>query len=131
MIGKAQGETARMPVITVQWTTLAAPKIRPAATRIEPPSNGAELREIRIKRSLGRVVCEIHKSDGTLAMLDANTGAMLSPLSEQQALLYAQRDFTGAGQPVSVHWLTEHNAEYHKALRVWRVDFNNEENSHV
>lgn len=93
--------------------------------------DGTEVREFRIKRSLDRVVCEIHKSDGTLLMLDASTGEMLSPLSEQQALLYAQRDFTGVGKPIAVQWLTEHNTEYHKALPVWRVDFNNEEQSHI
>lgn len=93
--------------------------------------NDTNMRELRLKRSLDRLVCEIHKSDGTLTMLDARTGAMLSPLSEQQAMLYAQRDFAGAGKPVSVQWLTEHNTEYHKALPVWRVDFNNEERSHV
>lgn len=94
-------------------------------------SNGVEVREVRMKRVLGRVVYELHQTEGALTLIAADTGEKLSPLSQEQALACAQRDFAGTGKPVSVQWLTEHNTEYHKALPVWRVDFNNEENSHI
>lgn len=94
-------------------------------------SDGASVREVRMKRVLGRVVYELHQAGGALILIAADTGEKLSPLSQEQALACAQRDFVGKGQAVSVQWLTAHNNEYHKALPVWRVDFNNEENSHI
>lgn len=94
-------------------------------------TNGAGVRAIKVKRSLGRMVYELFKIDGTLDMIDANTGEMLSPIPRELAMAYAQHDFTGQGKPVSVQFLIATNTEYHKAVPVWRIDFDNEENTHL
>jgi hypothetical protein len=87
--------------------------------------------KVTIKRSLGRPVYEILTEDGTSTMIDANSGEVLSPLSKEMALAYAKRDFAGQGSPVSVELLSETNLEFRKEVPVWRIDFDDKEQTHL
>jgi uncharacterized membrane protein YkoI len=87
--------------------------------------------QLTLKRSLGRPVYEVLTEDGTLSMLDATTGNVLSPLSKEAALAYAQNDFSGEGSPISVELLTETNLEYRKEVPVWRIDFDDKDKTHI
>jgi uncharacterized iron-regulated membrane protein len=71
--------------------------------------------------------------DGKPARLvDAQTGATISPLTEAQARRIALADFAGSGKIVSTELFSESpNIEYRGALPVWRVAFDDPEDTRL
>lgn len=88
--------------------------------------------ELKLHRNLFGLVYEALLMPGEdCIMLDAMSGKMLSPISEQEALLTARVDFTGNAAAPAVQWLSETNLEYRGRVPVYRVDFDNEKKTHL
>lgn len=92
---------------------------------------GEEILEIKLGRFLQRPVYRVAKGDGMTVLVDARTGEMLSPLSQESALRVAREDFAGDGAPTKIELVTEKNTEYRKDLPVWYVEFGDAENTHL
>jgi uncharacterized iron-regulated membrane protein len=86
----------------------------------------AALQRVTLRRALGRLVYELEDASGRIQMIDAESGQLMSPLSDSLAAAFARRDFTGEGEPIAVQWVEATTSEYRKKVPVWRVDFNND-----
>ncbi|NNE40395.1 MAG: PepSY domain-containing protein [Marinicaulis sp.] len=72
---------------------------------------------------LGRPVWRIVGQGGDLAIVDARSGAVLSPITEATARAIAERDYKGEGAFQSIAYIESPPNEYNKAGPVWRVQF--------
>lgn len=61
--------------------------------------------------------------DGKRKLVDATTGDIISPLSEEMAIALAQSSYSGDGAIVSSTFLTEPPREYGRPGPVWKVNF--------
>ena len=68
----------------------------------------------------GGAAWQIADSQGA-HLMDAQTGAVLPPLSEAAATAIAVADYAGPGQPISAELLAEPPAEYARPGPIWRV----------
>jgi hypothetical protein len=73
---------------------------------------------------LGQPVWRIVGQDEELAIIDASSGAILSPVDESTARAIAGRDFNGDAEIQSVEYIETPPSEYNKSGPVWRVQFN-------
>jgi uncharacterized iron-regulated membrane protein len=81
---------------------------------------------------IGRPVWRIDRAGKAHSLVDAQTGAMLSPLSAATALAIAQQDFEGQGAAQGVKLIsTDPPIEYRASLPVWHVRFADTENTRV
>ncbi len=78
--------------------------------------------EVRLKSFLARPVYEVTGANG-VALFSAETGAKISPISEEQAREIAKSDFSGDDEIIDVERLLEPPHEYRGAKPVWRVSF--------
>lgn len=86
---------------------------------------------IRTTRILGRLYWIMEYTEGDPVVLDAATGAPLGRIPEAMALEIARADFAGEAAPEVAGWITAHNTEYRGPLPVWRIDMNDEGNTHL
>jgi len=129
-IEKVRGEHNIRPVSPAPLTSAA--EIVPVHVLLDRVGSDKAVAEIRLKRWLSdRLVYELMFGDETRALIDAQTGERLSPISKEAALMLAQRDFSGAGEPVSAELLHNSNSEYRKELPVWFVTFSDPEDTHI
>jgi uncharacterized iron-regulated membrane protein len=84
-------------------------------------AGGTPVTGLSLGHFLGTPVYRLEGAEGPLAMIDARSGTLLSPLPEAQALAVAIADFTGEAKPDGANWLTEKNLEYRGSLPVWQV----------
>ena len=78
--------------------------------------------EVRLKSFLGRPTYEVTGANG-IALFSAETGARISPISEEQAREIAKSDFSGDDEIIAVERMTNPPNEYRGATPVWRVSF--------
>jgi uncharacterized iron-regulated membrane protein len=121
--GRARGDT---PTVD-----LARVRIGPAEAAARLGRAGA-IEQVVVRPFLGRPVYEI-SHDGDTSLIDAETGAALSPVDRDTAVAIARAD--RAGNPgIREAALLERDppSEYREgALPAWRVDIDDDENTHV
>ena len=72
---------------------------------------------------LGRPAWRVEGADGTAVLVDALTGAVLSPLDEGAARAVALADYAGPGTLAGVRLLEEPPSEYARSGPGWRAVF--------
>lgn len=88
----------------------------------------AGLTTFRLKRFLGREVYELHQAD-TITLVDARSGAQLSPLNDAMARQLAQSLYSGNAPVRAIELITQAPQEVAtRPVPMWRVEFadNNE-----
>jgi uncharacterized iron-regulated membrane protein len=80
----------------------------------------------------GRPVWRIDRDGKADRLIDARTGAVLSPLDAAAALAIAKADFAGAGEVKGVTLISKSPPiEYRSALPVWQVQFGDAEGTRI
>ncbi len=100
------------------------PKLENAASLKAPGAVGIAPDEaLRLKQWLGRAVYEVG-TGAKARLVDARSGAVLSPLSKSTAQAIAQGLYQGAGAVESVSWLTSAPQEVgNRPVPMWQVRF--------
>lgn len=80
---------------------------------------------------LGQPVWRIIEQGGDLAILDARSGAVLSPVTEATASAIAERDYKGAAAIQSIAFIESPPTEYNKPGPVWRVHFDDRDKTTI
>lgn len=81
------------------------------------------LTSFRLKRFMGDAVYEVRQAD-TITLVDAHSGARLSPLNEETARQLAQSLYTGDAPILKTELVTEAPQEVGGApVPMWRVEF--------
>lgn len=107
-----------------------------AVDRVIPPSeflafNKISAEQLRLRRLRDTMVYEVKTPEGEVALYDAFRGHKISPLSANLALALALDDFAPPSRPSTPQWLTAENTEYRAELPVWRVDMNDQDDTHI
>jgi hypothetical protein len=85
---------------------------------------GAPVTRLELRDWLGRPVYEAGLEGGGAALIDARTGARISPLDERAARAVAEADYAGTGKIAAVRLIEKDpHIEYRGALPVWQVAF--------
>jgi uncharacterized iron-regulated membrane protein len=125
-----RGEDGRNPA-HAPGLDLARVRLAPDAA-VAAAGGAAAVDELVLRPLLGRAVYEIRHGDGT-ALVDAESGAVLSPLGRDMAIAIARAD--RAGQPeVLAATLIERDppTEYREgALPAWQIALADGEGTHV
>ncbi|BCW87766.1 hypothetical protein sos41_08960 [Alphaproteobacteria bacterium SO-S41] len=79
----------------------------------------------------GEPVYELKGSEGGSVLVDARSGAVLSPIGEDLARRVAVADFAGAGKPISAVLVTEEGGDYRGRLPAWRVSFDDDDSTRL
>jgi hypothetical protein len=83
----------------------------------------------KLKRFLGKEVYEL-RAGGKASLVDARTGALLSPLPREQIVARAQDIYQGEAQIREVTWITQAPQEVAKRpVPMWAVRFDDRANS--
>lgn len=80
---------------------------------------------------LGQPVWRIIRQDDELAIIDARTGAILSPVDESTARAIAERDYNGDAEIQSAEYVESPPTEYNKSGPVWRVQFDDRDKTTI
>lgn len=132
-IERVRGEdlAAPLPVLSPSDTSLVSPgRVLAALTRSTPTVEAVEA--ITLRALLGQPVYEVaYRAGGSrrYVLADARTGALRPPLSQEEAVAIAQRDFVPDVPVREVTYLeaVEPDAEYRgKELPAYRVSFEHE-----
>jgi uncharacterized iron-regulated membrane protein len=83
-----------------------------------------------LSRRLGEPVWELRGGART-AIVDAEAGIILSPISEELARRVAEYDFTGDGHVSTVRMLSDPPSEYGPGGPVWQVQFDDGGNTRL
>ena len=94
-------------------------------------AGGARIIGLDLGHFLGAPVYRLKRAEGSWLMVDALSGDILSPISEDKALALAIADFTGEAKLEGANLLTETNLEYRGDLPVWQVYLNDEEDTRL
>lgn len=94
-------------------------------------AGGARITGLSLGHFLGAPVYRLERAEGSWLMVDALSGDILSPISEDKALALAIADFKGEAKPEGANLLTETNLEYRGDLPVWQVYLNDEEDTRL
>ena len=86
---------------------------------------------LALKSLAGKPTYQILTADDNTLLLDANTGEVISPLSEELALQIANSDFSGNAGNVSATMIEETNAEYRGLIPVWQVVMGDDEDTRL
>jgi hypothetical protein len=80
----------------------------------------------------GRPVYEIAVDGSSPVLLDARSGALLSPVAESHAIEIAVADFSGAGRMTKATLITEKPPiEFRGDLPVWRISFDDPDETNI
>ncbi len=90
---------------------------------------GGDTGQVTLRPWLDRVVYEVRGEE--IVLVDAVTGAALSPVDEANAAAVARADFAGEGDIIFTELLSETNLEYRGPVPVWRFDFSDSEDTHL
>ncbi|MFO1187467.1 MAG: hypothetical protein U1E87_08480 [Alphaproteobacteria bacterium] len=95
---------------------------------------GAPVSRLELADIAGRAVWRIDSVGKPFALVDARTGATLSPLDEALAREIAVADFSGSGKIVTAKYFgvgDKPPIEYRSALPVWQIVFDDKEKTHL
>ena len=92
---------------------------------------GQQVLEIRHAMLMGQPVAKLLLADGGWQLRDAHSGALLSPISAAFAQKIAEADFSLAAPVKTVRQITEDSIDYHGALPVWQITFDDRESSAI
>lgn len=95
---------------------------------------GASVSRLELAEIAGRPVWRIDSAGKAHSLIDARTGATLSPVDEALARAIAAADFSGAGKIVSARYFGTGDKppiEYRGALPVWQVVFDDKDRTHL
>lgn len=124
---------AVLPIETVRSEHNIAAHAPPALETLLPVSvtpgqaitlAGGNARSVTLTTLLGQPVYEVKRDGGPGAIVDARSGAVITPITREIARQLAIEDFGGSGSPVSVEPVAEEGGDYRGALPAWRVTFN-------
>lgn len=104
--------------------------IIPVSQAIEA-AGGARITGLSLGHMLGDPVYRLERAEGSHMLVDALSGAVLSPIAEEKALALAIADFAGEAHPEAANWLTEKNMEYRGTLPVWQVYLHDAEDTRL
>jgi uncharacterized iron-regulated membrane protein len=125
-----RGEAGRAPEVAAA-VDLARVRVAPAAA-VAQAGPGMAVEEIVLRPFLGRPVYEIRHRDGT-ALVDAESGALLSPVDRDTAIAVALAD--RAGRPevrAATRIERDPPSEYRAgALPAWQIALADGEDTHV
>lgn len=103
----------------------------PIANALERAPAGAVSR-VELRALAGRPVYEIAIDGSPSVLLDARSGALLSPVAESHAIEIAAADFAGAGQVTQATLITEKPPiEFRGDLPVWRISFDDPDETNL
>jgi uncharacterized iron-regulated membrane protein len=117
--------------------------IRPQPVRVLPPMDEliplstilaetrTSLMRVTLRHLDGEPVYELHGAGAPPRLVDARTGAALTPLDTGWAERLARADFAGEGEPVSIALRDETGIEYRGPHPVWQVIFDDGENTRL
>ncbi len=112
-----------------------APVIDPDVALVAPAvileAAGGDVVEVKLRHLLSRPVYEVAVREDRARLYDAQTGALLTPLSGDFARRIALADFKGEAEVLSARLLTEDIIEYRKDLPVWQMILDDEEQTHL
>lgn len=119
-ISQVRGEhNVRKP----ETADLRAVDVIPIASALARAPVG-KVSRVELRTLTGRPVYEIAIDGSSSLLLDARTGAMLSPISEAHAIEIAKADFAGVGQQSTATLIREKPPiEFRGDLPVWQVAF--------
>ncbi len=80
---------------------------------------------------LGEPVWRIEMKDGAVAIVDARSGEVLSPVGEERAKKIAERDYNGSGNFNSIALIETPPSEYNKPGPVWRASFDDRDKTTI
>ncbi len=92
-------------------------------------AQGQDVLEVRLKTLLGKPVFEVHTSESSIYVLDGISGSTISPIKEDLARKIALSHFGGESKIQNIELITEPLIEYRGKYPVWKVDFDNMENT--
>ena len=107
----------------------AAKSLYPIDQVIKEIERPEELIELRLKYLLDKPIYEAHRSDKSIEIIDGNTGGKISPVGKDFAKEIALHHFNGDYEVERVQLVSEELIEYRGKYPVWKVDFNNLENT--
>lgn len=87
--------------------------------------------EVRYYHLMGTPVARLLLQDGSKQILDATTGAPITPISANMATTIASDDFAPNAAVKSVSEINEASPDYRGPFPVWRIDFDDAENSTI
>ncbi len=79
----------------------------------------------------GEPVYEVKTAGGATSLVDARTGAVISPISEALARRIAEADFAGDLAAVSADYVTAEGGDYRGRLPAWRVQFADDDDTRI
>ena len=92
-------------------------------------AHGAQATSLQLTTLLARPVYRLKGADGT-TLVDAVSGAALSPLSRELAEQVARDDYRGTAPVAGIDWVETPAVEYRgRPLPLWRVRFADERNT--
>lgn len=118
-IEKVRGEdniAKQQPLLLDGLTGLIAPEAAAVAA-------GGSATAVTLTGLAGDPVYEVKTADGSTALVDARSAALLSPISEALARRIAEADFAGDLAAASARLVTEEGGDYRGRLPAWRIQF--------
>ncbi len=85
---------------------------------------------VTLKRILGRTVYDVLREDGTRILVDTRSGGLVH-INETIVRALADADFAGDGQIAEIGVIEETNSEYRGPVPVWRVRFDDHEDTRL
>lgn len=103
----------------------------PIANALERAPAGAVAR-VELRAVAGRPVYEIAVDGSSPVLLDARSGALVSPVTESYAIEIAVADFAGAGRVTKATLITEKPPiEFRGDLPVWQISFDDPDETNL
>lgn len=110
---------------------LRAAALVPIANALERAPAGAVAR-VELRAVAGRPVYEIAVDGSSPVLLDARSGALLSPVAESHAIEIARADFSGVGRVTKATLITEKPPiEFRGDLPVWQISFDDPDGTNL
>ncbi|MHA6287181.1 PepSY domain-containing protein [Maricaulis sp. CAU 1757] len=111
--------------------SIDAAQVLPLTEALRQADFTAPLRQARLETWLDRPVWRVVSSGGLPVMIDAATGARLSPVDETTAMAVARADYLGEDDIASVEYLAAAPREAGGGGPVWRVTMDDGEETRL
>ncbi|MHA6287155.1 PepSY domain-containing protein [Maricaulis sp. CAU 1757] len=111
--------------------SLDAARVLPLADALDRADFAAPLRSARLETWLDRPVWRVVSGGGLPVMIDAETGARLSPVDREGAVAAARADYAGSDDIASVEYLDAAPREAGGGGPTWRVTMDDGEETRL